>query len=492
MVNNNDGSLVMRYIQTRVLLFCFWTLFVATPLSEAASRPNILFILTEDQGPHMSFLETPGVETPHMDSIAEAGVYFREAFVAYPVCSASKAAIYTGVHNHMNGLQGNTYNYFKPDSQVTPAERNRPLARRSRIRDAYPTLIEILHEAGYLTATTHKLHVLPNKKFPYDEFRRHMSPQDVAEFARRAKEQGKPWFLLDNIPAPHRPYRNSDEVEIGVDPDDVKLPAFLPDTPVIRQDWAEYLDYCEVADAAVGEALEGLQLAGQEEETIILFMGDHGPCFQRGKMALNDLGLRVPLAIMGPGIEGGRVCDALVSELDLMPTLLDFLGIRPPAIQHGVSLRPILEGKPDAKAHDLIFAEIAHKVQQVDDGMQERSVYDGRYHLIYREGLDKPRTVNADLKDWKPWRNRSYAETVKRKDAFPLAFELLSYVDPQSLGGKPPKFELYDTKSDPDEVVNLAANPRYREQFVRLREALGNWIRNTNDRAVSIATLMAD
>ena len=464
----------------------------ATALTaQAAHRPNILFILTEDQGPHMSFLGTPGVQTPHMDSIAETGVYFREAFVAYPVCSASKAAIYTGVHNHMNGLQGNTYNYFKPDSKVTPAERNRPLARRSYIRDAFPTLIEKLHDAGYYTATTHKLHVLPNKKFPYDEYRRHMNPQNVVGFTRRAKQEDKPWFLMYNIGAPHRPFRNSDEVKIGVDPAEVKPPAFLPDTPVIRQDWAEYLDYCQVADLSVGEALEGLRLSGQEDNTIVIFMGDHGPCFQRGKMALNDLGLRVPLAMKGPGIEGGRISHALVSELDLMPTLLDFLRIEPPKIQHGVSLRPILEAKPGAKAHDLIFAEIAHKVQQVDDGMQERSVYDGRYHLIYRQGLHKPRTVNADLKDWKPWRNRAYAETVRQKDAFPLGFELLSQIDPQSLGGKPPKFELYHTKKDPDEIDNLADDPEHREHLERLRKALKSWIQTTNDQAVSVETLMA-
>ena len=298
--------------------------------------------------------------------------------------------------------------------------------------------------------------------------------------------------VLDEASSSTIKIRNSDNVEIGVDPAEVKPPAFLPDTPVIRQDWAEYLDYCEVADASVGEALEGLRLSREEGNTIVIFMGDHGPCFQRGKMALNDLGLRVPLAIKGPRIDGGRVSDALVSELDLMPTLLDFLEIEPPKIQHGLSLRPVLEGKTDAKAHDLIFAEIAHKVQQMDDGMQERSVYDGRHHLIYREGLDKPRTVNADLKDWKPWRNRSYAETVRQQHAFPLAFELLSQIDPQSLGGKPPKFELYDTKNDPDEMENLAGDPKYHEHLDRLRKALRQWIKDTNDTAVSVETLMAD
>ena len=120
----------------------------------------------------------------------------------------------------------------------------------------------------------------------------------------------------------------------------------------------------------------------------------------------------------------------------------------------------------------MIFAEIAHQVQQIDDGMQERSVYDGRWHLIYREGIGKPRTVNADLRDWKPWRNRSYAETIKQKDVFPLGFELLSQIDPGRLGGVPPKFELYDTKNDPDEIENLADDPKSRDHLDRLRKAL--------------------
>lgn len=482
----------MRSSSIAACLTCVVVLAAAVASTAEASRPNVLFILTEDQGPHLSFLGTPGLETPQMDSIAAGGIYFREAFVAYPVCSSSKAAIYTGVHNHVNGLQGNTYNYFKPDSEVTEEERNRPLARRLYIRDAYPTLIELLHQAGYYTATTHKLHVLPNRKFPYDEFRNAMTAEEVSAFAGRAREQDKPWFLLYNIPQPHRPYRNSDEVKIGVNPDEVKPPSFLPDTPVIRQDWAEYLDYCEVADAAVGRALDGLRLSGEEDSTIVIFMGDHGPCFQRGKMSLNDLGLRVPLAIKGPGIAGGRVSDALVSELDLMPTLLDLIRIEPPQVQHGLSLRPLLEGRPGAKGHEFIFAEIAHQVQQRDGGMQERSVYDGRYHLIYREGRNKPRTVNADLKFWKTWRNRSYDETVRQKNAFPLGFELLSQVDPQSLGGKPPKFELYNTPGDPDEIHNLAGDPQYREEFDKLRQALKQWIEDTNDRAVSVEELMAD
>jgi N-sulfoglucosamine sulfohydrolase len=136
----------------------------------ATAKPNILFILTEDQGAQAGFLGTPALETPAMDSLARAGVQFSNAFVAYPVCSASKAAIYTGLHNHTNGLLNNTENFHKAASELTEAERKSPIYAKNRIHDNLPTLIERLHEAGYYQGVTHKLHVSPNEKFPYDEF----------------------------------------------------------------------------------------------------------------------------------------------------------------------------------------------------------------------------------------------------------------------------------------------------------------------------------
>jgi N-sulfoglucosamine sulfohydrolase len=108
------------------------------------AKPNILFILTEDQGAHLGFLGTPGLKTPNMDALARSGVYFRNAFVAYPVCSPSKAAIYTSVPNHMNGLLNNTLNYHQPEGSLTPKRKNNPLYLRSRVHAEYPTLVELL------------------------------------------------------------------------------------------------------------------------------------------------------------------------------------------------------------------------------------------------------------------------------------------------------------------------------------------------------------
>jgi N-sulfoglucosamine sulfohydrolase len=458
-----------------------------TWLHAADARPNILFILTEDQGAHLSCLGTPGLQTPNMDALARSGVLFRNAFVAYPVCSASKAAIYTSLHNHANGILNITVNYHKPADQLTEAEKNNSLYRSNRIFPGIPTLVERLKEAGYYQGITYKLHVAPSEKFPYDEFLPNTKGDTVAGFIRRAAKTRKPWFLLYNINDTHRPFPNSDKVKIRVNPAEVKLPAFLPDTPIVRQDWAEYLAAIEKADDLVGEGMAALRASGQADNTIVIcFGGDHGPTFQHGKMTLYDLGLRVTLSISGPGLPRGVVSDALVSELDMTPTLLDLLGLAPLPKSHGVSLRPVLEGRPGAKGHDFIFAEISNLGVLPNNGMQERSVCDGRWHLIYREKLQPAwRQVQADSKDWKPWGNRTYAETVRVKDQFPESYRILAEMDPQSLGGKVQALELYDLQTDPDEMHNLAGSTAARPQRDRLYAALRQWVRDTADPAVS-------
>lgn len=474
----------------RLLLLLVATTLVgrAFAADTAVRRPNLLFILTEDHGAQLGCLGTPGLQTPHMDALARSGVYFENAFVVYPVCSASKAAIYTGLHNHTNGILNNTLNLHKPAAAVTAAERNQTLYRTNRIHDAVPTLIQRLHAAGYHQGVTHKLHVLPHEKFPYDEFL--PSPKNaaqVAAFIARARTAGRPWHLFYNIPDTHRAYPNSDVQKIRVDPAAVKLPAFLPDTPVVRQDWAEYLAAIEQADALVGHALSALRDSGEEANTIVVFLGDHGPTFPHGKMTLHDLGLRTPLIIRAPGLGAGVRTRALASSVDLAPTLLDLLGLPPLPGAHGVSLRPLFTRNADAdtRVRDFVFAQISHRGPLPNNGMQERAVFDGRWKLIYREKLTPAwRQVQADTRDWARWRNRTYDEIVRHRDRFPEPFRILAELDPQSLGGQPPPLELYDLAADPDELRNLAADPRHRAERDRLLAALRTWVRATGDPAV--------
>lgn len=459
----------------------------------ATDHPNILFILTEDQGAHLSLLNTAGLQTPHIDAIAAQGTYFDNAFVVYPVCSASKAALYTGLHSHTNGILNNTHNYHKPARQVTKAEKSQRLAQTNRIRDQFSTLPELLKQHGYYQAVTHKLHVLPNEKFPYDEFLRG-STKEISDFLNRASKNGQPWFLMVNIPNSHRPYPNSDKQPIRVNPNEVELPAYLPDSPEVRKDWAEYLAGVEQADILTGQTLEALSQSGQKDNTVVVFMSDHGPTFQHGKMTLYDLGLRVPLIMSGPGIAKGIRRHELVSELDLLPTLLEEAGIAASFDYplHGHSISGLLreasaESDAGEAGHEFIFAEISNRGPLPNDGMQERSVYDGRWKLIYREKVEAAwRQVNADSRQFKVWGNRTYAETVRLKEQFPVQYRILAEMDPQNLHAAVPKLELYDLKSDPDEMQNLSDDGQHAVVKAKLLNALCEWVEETEDTSLSI------
>lgn len=192
----------------------------------------------------------------------------------------------------------------------------------------------------------------------------------------------------------------------------------------------------------------------------------------------------MPLAIAGPGVRAATT-EALASELDLMPTLLDLTGIAVPPGLHGISLRAVLEGRPGAKGRDFAFAEISHRGNLPNDGLPERAVWDDRWKLIYREKVDPPRRqVQADSKERPKWGNRTYAETMRVKEQFPAAFRVLQGLDPQSLGGQVPTLELYDLQTDPDELRNLAGSAAARSERDRLYAALRQWVRDTADPAV--------
>lgn len=451
----------------------------AAPGAPGGDRPNLLFVLTEDQGTHLSLLGTPGLRTPHMDALARRGVYFERAHVNYPVCSASKANILTGTYGHTNGVIGNTQNYFVPAAELTPAQRNNRVYRRVSVRPELPTLTELLTEAGYHAAVSGKLHLSPNEKFPYDEMLRESTRGRAAGVIARAG--AAPWFFLANVQRPHRPFRDSNQVPIGVDLAAVEPPAFLPDTPACRRDWAEYLDAVQLADHQLGELLAAVEEAGQLDRTLVVFTSDHGPAYHRGKMSLYQFGLRVPLALAGPGVARGLRTRELTSAVDLLPTLMDLLGLpTPPGVQ-GRSVAGLARGRPGARGATSVFAEVVHQGQTRDDGMQERSVFDGRYKLIHRENPRKPRDVNADLREWAPWRNRVHRDIVARRNRFPRAFELLAATQPQAFGVEPPVAELYDLDADPSELDNLAGDPAQAENLARLKGLLAGWLDATGD-----------
>ncbi len=160
----------MKYILTLFTALLFSPVAALHAADTSAPKPNILLILLEDDGAHLGYLGTPGLSTPNLDGLAKDGVLFRQCYVGYPVCSPSKACIYTGLYPHRNGLINNTENLFRPASQITTAERKLGAYATNQIKAHLPTLAEILHEHGYHMGVSGKLHVSPNEKFPCDEF----------------------------------------------------------------------------------------------------------------------------------------------------------------------------------------------------------------------------------------------------------------------------------------------------------------------------------
>ncbi|MEM8494438.1 MAG: sulfatase-like hydrolase/transferase, partial [Planctomycetota bacterium] len=419
-------------------------------------------------------------------------------YVAYPVCSPSKAAMYTGMHSHANGLIENTNNVFKPAEQMSQAERNLSVYSRVQIRKPLITLTQLLDHAGYYSGVSGKLHVAPNEKFPYDEWFKPNNYARTKQFLANANSAEQPWFFFCNIQAPHRPYRDGDKVELTVEASEVELPPFLPDTPAVRQDWTEYMDYIEVADQQLGEVMRAVEEIGDPQNTVILFMGDHGPPYHRGKMSLHQFGLHVPFALVGPCVAEGVETDAMVSGVDVFPTLMDLLDLPIPSQIQGVSVAEVAtEGQTGHDAgRPAVFANIHHMGQQRDDGMQERSAFDGRWKLIFRDKPNEARVVNSDLEHFElrlpdgrvlPWRNRVYRDIIERKEEFPEAYHWLARIDHKKFGIELPMFELYDIEADPWEFENLAGDPRHARELERMKAVLRDHLKTTGDLYVDLS-----
>lgn len=460
------------------------------------SRPNILLIVTDDQGAQMGALGTPGLSTPNMDSIANGGTLFRNAFVPHPTCSVSRAAIMTGTLPHTNGTLVNVNEHFGPDPTTDPSNDpwlNNPNSpyNRNQIDDSLPTLIEELDTAGYRTALTSKLHMSRHDRFPFDVWiDGEINGTDVASgqrttlqgFMSDSATQQAPFFAMVNIRSPHRPLSSfQTNSQPDPDPNVVEIPASLPQTPTVRNDWVQYLKAIQRTDDLVGQALQAVAGSGQEEDTVVIFMGDHGPAYHSAKWTPYDFGLRVPLAIKGPGMQAGAVSDAVVTSMDLMPTLLSLAGAETPALQHGEALNGVLTaGAAGAPDRQYVMGQLIHP-----SGLQERSIHGQRYHLIHRTNTAASRLVPADNRD-AVWGNPVYQNTINQQANYPEAYELLRQIDNGSLGGTPREFELYDLENDRWEMSDLATDPAFAPHLNRMKVALQVTATQTGDGAVNL------
>ncbi|WP_157472433.1 sulfatase family protein [Neolewinella persica] len=463
-----------------MLLLCLG-LSCASPPPQVSPRLNVVLILTDDQGAHLSKLGTPGIRTPNVDRLAAEGYSFTNAFAAVPSCSPSRSSINTGMYPHANGHWRNTITpgLNAPDKQFG---RESSVVDKVGIHEYIKTLPEILGEAGYFTAITQKFHMSPPWKFPYTARNPvHNNPEEYRKVIGSYidKAEGQPFFFQANVSPPHRPlHKNLQQFpEYRVHPDSVAVPDDLPDTPELRSDLAEYYGNVQLADACAGAIIDVLRDRGLLENTIVIFTSDQGAAYHRAKASVYYAGLHVPLIWHGPGVPvPGMRSEALISLTDLMPTILDVLRLPIPKTVQGHSFMGIMSHGGSARYQGYVFGEHNSHGPARAEHYPSRMVFDGRYYYIRNLLPDKTYELPADLKMAEVWGNHAYDATVAAENSHPLPYALLRQLE----NGRPAE-ELYDIKEDPNQVNNLAGQAAYTSQKSNLSTALTNWRKRTGD-----------
>jgi N-sulfoglucosamine sulfohydrolase len=464
------------------LLFCTAFAF-AFSLSCAHAAKNVLLILCDDLGPHLSVLGTPGIQTPNIDKLAQGGMLFERAYSPAASCAPSRASILTGMAPHSHGIWRNV---TSPELNLPDKEFTRESSRFDKLvglHEDITTLPEILKANGYFTAITQKTHLSPPWKFPFEaRISAGSAPgQYKAAMQRFFKQAGdRPFFIEANIGPPHRPFRSylkANPEQRLPDADKMHIPAYLPDVPAVREEMREYMADVEIVDRIAGTVLSELAKARPNEETLVIFSSDQGYGFQRAKASPYSAGLRIPMIFQGPGVVADKRNATLVSLIDLMPTILDFLGLKIPATVQGKSLWPLLSGKSqELPGREYLFAEHNSHGPVPKEFYPSRVVTDGRFYLI--ENLDPAKSylLPDDLRLKPIWENESYQATLDSREQFPLPYRLL-----QELEHDRGALEFYDNQTDPDQILNLVSRPEQQAKIKEMKQALDTWRQTTGD-----------
>lgn len=461
-------SILLMKLFTRYALPLWIGSLLSISLS-AQEKPNILLIVSEDNGPELGCYGDPYVKTPVLDSMAKHGVRFENAFVPYSVCSPSRACFLSGLGPQENGHLGLATHKFSFYEDI-------------------PHAFSLMKKGGYRTGIIGKLHVNPESYFePYIDFRairsanfgRKKMGAYTVEAAKFFNAGDKPFFLSINYPDAHFPLI----AEAGGLPKkkdlltgkDVKpLPWVAVDSPRLREATANYYNCMSRLDTMIGDLINELKKAGKADNTLIIYIGDHGAQFSRGKTSVYEAGLRIPFIVYWPNqVKPGLVRRELVSSLDILPTMLQAAGIEAPENLSGLPLQAILSGEKEVKWRKYITGIATGSAPSLD--FVQFSLRDDRYKLII---TPEGQGVNRCAKGYLKHLNAHFIAgcTQAEIDASPAAIRAAyeTYMNP-------PKYELYDLSKDPHEFSNLADNPEYASTLKQLQNAYVEWQKEVKD-----------
>ncbi len=415
------------------------------------AKPNIVWILGEDYSPDLSCYGSRTVRTPVLDKLASEGVRFDRAFTTAPVCSASRSAFCTGLFQTTIGAHN--HRSHRDDGFTLPK--------------GVKVIPEHLRDAGYYTVNLGGEFAPGARGTAKEDWNFHtVNPWDSKRLEDRPS--GKPLYLQVNFSATHKgpAFVQARKEMPRIDPASLTLPPYWPDHPVVRDEYANYLESATLLDRQVGQLLEVLKKQGILSNSIVFFMGDHGQCLIRGKQWLYDAGLRVPLIAWSPGRwKAGEVREDPVLSLDMTATSLALGGVQPERELHGQDLFG-----PVSKRRHVVFGARDRCDMTVD---RIRSVRDNRYRLIHNFMPERPYT------QYNEYIEKQYPTLAVMKELY--AKGELNAVQQLFMQPHKPEFELYDTLNDPFEVKNLANEPSQKARLTEMSAKIDRWIVESDD-----------
>lgn len=489
-------------------LMLSFALFLALGVVYGAEK-NVIFIITDDESPTLGCYGDPVAKTPAIDAIAADGTVFLKAFATTASCSASRSVVMSGLHNHRNGQYGHQHSYHKFESYKNVVSLSLP---------------RVMANAGYRTGHIGKYHVAPEQVYRYETYLKG-NGRNAVQMAENSREfitskDEKPFFLYFATSDPHRgggkdatselklkadlfgnkPNDGSHDGvdEVFYDPKEVPIPHFLSDTPETREELAQYYQSVSRIDRGVGRLVEILKEADLYDKTLIVFTSDHGMAFAGGKTTVYEGGLRVPFVVRNPYEKNRGVRhEALISHIDITPSLLDFAGgldteknapkemvnakkywadfpeIKKdnlgPALTnyHGQSWIPIL-GDAKAEHWETVFA--SHTFHEIQMYYPMRVVRDKNYKLIWNIAHPLPYPFASDL-----WAASSFQAQFQKSLDAPYGQKTVGeYIHR-------PEFEFFKIDEDPYEAKNLANDPEHKEALDKMKEKLKQFQKKMQD-----------
>ncbi len=431
-------------------------------------RPNILWFIVDDMSANFSCYGEKLIETPHVDRLAAEGTRFTRAFVTAPVCSPCRSALITGMyqtsigaHHHRSG---------RGQLKIQLPKEVVPIPQRLKSVGYYTCIGDGLEE-NQPQGKKKRNEALGKTDY---NFEWDSSMYDGDDWS--GKKEGQPFFMQVQLPggklrggtdqsAKKLLERARTELGAATEPNRVVLPPYYPRDEVLLRDWAAYLDAVRFTDEHVGKVIARLDREGNLENTLVIFMTDHGISHARGKQFLYNEGTHVPLVIRGPGVAKGQLREDLVEHIDLAAITLTAAGLPIPA---SMQARPILA--QGYQPREEVFAARDRCDETVE---RLRSVRNERWLYIRNFYPQRPHLQPNAYKDGK-----SIVKTLRALHAAgklePLAEKLL-FSDTR------PVEELYDWKEDRWQVNNLAGDVRFRTVLEAMRSRLDRWMVETKD-----------